>query len=122
MKFRRLILVGFAFSFCAMCSAEDQVAASLHRLKPTEPAESLKTFRFAPGFKIELAASEPQVTDPVDMAWDENGKLYVCELWNYPGEPKAGEPLGRVRVLEDRDGDGVYETSTILADHIAATV
>jgi putative membrane-bound dehydrogenase-like protein len=99
-------------------AADDKLADLLPRLKPTEPAEAMNTFHIAPGFKIELAACEPNVTDPVDIAWDENGKLYVCELWNYPGEPKPGEPLGRVRVLEDTKGDGVYDKSTIFADNI----
>ena len=99
-------------------AVETPLDQMLPRLKPTEPKDALSKFRIAPGFKIELAACEPNVTDPVDIAWDENGKLYVCELWNYPGEPKPGEPLGRVRVLEDTKGDGVYDKSTIFADHL----
>jgi len=97
---------------------EPSLEALLPRLKPTSPEDSLKTFRIEPGFEIELAAAEPNVSDPCAMEWDENGRLFVCELWNYPGHPKPGERLGRIRMLEDLDGDGVYEKSTVFADNI----
>jgi hypothetical protein len=85
--------------------AGDEVAQVLQRVAPTEPKDSLATFRVEPGFHVELAAAEPRVTDPVDVAWDEDGRMYVCELWNYPGDPKPGEPLGRVRLLQSSKGD-----------------
>jgi len=91
----------------------------LPRIKPLEPQEALKAFRIEKGLRIELVATEPQITDPCAIEWDEAGRLYVCELWNYPYMPKKGEPLGRIRVLEDIDGDGFYEKSTIFADNIA---
>ena len=102
----------------ATTNGEPSLEALLPRLKPTSPQDSLKTFRIEPGFKIELAAAEPDVSDPCAMEWDENGRLFVCELWNYPGHPKPGEQLGRIRMLEDLDGDGVYEKSTVFADNI----
>ena len=96
----------------------DNVANVLQRIGPTGPEASLASFRVEPGFHVELAAAEPQVTDPVDVAWDEDGRLYVCELWNYPGEPKPGEPLGRIRLLRSSKGNGVYDRSTVFADNI----
>src|SRR5438105_3159438 len=86
-------------------------------LVPTEPAAAAKTFRALDGFRMELVAHEPHVTSPVAAAYDEDGRLYVVEMRDYPDPPKPGEtPLGRVRLLEDRDGDGFYETSHILAE------
>lgn len=82
------------------------------------PAESLKHFRVEPGFRIELAEAEPDVADPVDVAFDEIGRMYVCELWNYPGVPKAGEPLGRIRLLTSSHNDGVYDRSAIFAENL----
>jgi putative membrane-bound dehydrogenase-like protein len=68
---------------------------------------------------MQLVASEPQVTSPVAAAYDEDGRLYVVEMRDYPDPLKPGEtPIGRVRRLEDRDGDGVYETATIFADKL----
>ena len=80
---------------------------------PRSPADSLKAFVLAdPLMQIELVASEPEVTSPVAIAWDEDGRLYVAEMNDYP----AAEASGRIRRLEDRDGDGRFERVTVFAD------
>lgn len=80
---------------------------------PYSPEEALKKFQLPPGFRIELAAAEPQVVDPVAMAFDEHGRLFVVEMSDYPISPK---PLGKIKLLEDRDGDGRFEHSTMFAE------
>jgi putative membrane-bound dehydrogenase-like protein len=83
------------------------------------PAEAQKLFRLPAGLRIELVASEPQIESPVAMAFDEDGKLWVVEMRDYPNGPKPGEkPQGRIKVLEDKDGDGFYETATVFADNL----
>ena len=52
------------------------------------------------------------MTSPVAIAWDEDGRLYVAEMIDYP----TATATGRIRRLEDRDGDGRYEHATIFAD------
>src|SRR5688572_15262666 len=47
------------------------------------PDEALKSFKVAPGFKLELAASEPLVNDPVALSFDPDGRMYVCEMRGY---------------------------------------
>ena len=65
--------------------------------------------------RIELAAAEPLVVDPVAVAWDEHGRMYVVEGRGYP-TPQPGEPgPGIVALLEDLDGDGVYDKRTEFA-------
>jgi putative membrane-bound dehydrogenase-like protein len=93
--------------------------------KPSEPRGALtpkqeqKLFRLPPGLRIELVAAEPQIGSPVAMAFDEDGKLWVAEMRDYPNGPKPGEkPQGRIKVLEDSDGDGFYETATVYADDL----
>ena len=51
---------------------------------PLEPAQALTSFQIVEGFRIELVAAEPGVIDPVEMAFDENGDLYVVEMLDYP--------------------------------------
>ncbi|HLF93622.1 MAG TPA: hypothetical protein VJB14_09170, partial [Planctomycetota bacterium] len=46
---------------------------------PLDPIRARSAFRLSPGFAIDLAASEPDVVDPVAMAFDERGRLYVAE-------------------------------------------
>ncbi len=84
------------------------------------PEEEKKTFQLAPGFQIDLVASEPQVVDPVAMAFDTQGRLFVAELRGYPNGGVAGgnTKTGVVKMLEDKDGDGFFETSTIFADNL----
>jgi len=53
-------------------------------LRPVEPENAISTFELEPGFKIEMIASEPLVSDPVDMEIDENGRMYVVEMHGYP--------------------------------------
>ena len=72
------------------------------------PQESLKAMQLSEDFKVEIFATEPHVVDPVDMAFDENGRIYVAEMLDYPDDPPPGKPVrSRVRVLEDKNGDGV---------------
>lgn len=83
------------------------------------PEEALESFTLQDGFRLELAASEPLVNDPVAIAWDADGRLYALELWSYMPDPDgAGEdqPNGRVIVMEDLDGDGRMDRSTVYLD------
>ena len=80
---------------------------------PRSPEAALRSIRVEAGFRVELVASEPLVTDPVAFDWGADGKLWVVEMGDYPlGLDGKGSPGGSVKALEDRDGDGRYETST----------
>ncbi|MDF1858674.1 MAG: neutral/alkaline non-lysosomal ceramidase N-terminal domain-containing protein [Verrucomicrobiales bacterium] len=65
---------------------------------PVEKAEALETIRVPEGYEVELFASEPHVFDPVDMAWDRHGNVWVVEMADYP-TGVDGKPGGRVRRL-----------------------
>ena len=86
---------------------------------PLAPADALKTFHLAPGYRIELVAAEPLVQDPVAIDWDPAGRLWVVEMPGYMRDiAAAGEhdPLGRIVVLEDTDRDGAMDRRTVFAD------
>lgn len=102
----------------ALWAAAPPVEPPLRNSEPLTPDRELKTFHLPPGFRAELVASEPNVVDPVAMAFDERGRLFVAEMMGYPnGGRGTGEiTSGRIRLLEDRDGDGVYETSRVWAE------
>ena len=76
----------------------------------------LAAFVIEPGFKIELVASEPMVTAPVAIAFDENGRLFAAELADAPARSGTGTRFGRVQLLEGVDEDGSAKTSTTYAD------
>ena len=86
----------------------------LPRIAPTEPAEALKTFTVAPGFKIEQVAAEPLVNSPVAMEFDENGRLFVCEMRGY--SENRDDKISRISMLDDIDGDGKFDKSTVFVD------
>ncbi len=90
---------------------------------PLAPDEAMGTLRVPPGFRVELVAAEPLVEDPVAMAWDERGLLYVVEMRGFmptvDGEGEQ-EPVGRVVVLEDTDGDGAMNRSGIYLDGLVS--
>ncbi|MBL8848153.1 MAG: c-type cytochrome [Planctomycetaceae bacterium] len=111
----------------ATLADEPSLADELPRIPATEPADALSTFAVQHGFALELAAHEPIVADPVDACFDADGRLYVAEMHGYPYSPEPREmqpqPLGKkdaclVRRLEDLDGDGVFDRSTVFADKI----
>lgn len=86
--------------------------------KPLSPVEEHKTFKLADGFTLSLIAAEPDIVDPVALAFDEQGRLFVAEMHGYPnGGIGLGDiSSGKIKMLEDRDGDGKYERTTIFAD------
>jgi mono/diheme cytochrome c family protein/glucose/arabinose dehydrogenase len=86
---------------------------------PLSPAESLKTFYLPPGYSIELVASEPLIQDPVAIDWDLAGRLWAVEMSGYMRNIAGGnehDPVGRVIVLQDDNGDGRMDKRTVFAD------
>ncbi|MBX3745266.1 MAG: c-type cytochrome [Verrucomicrobiae bacterium] len=84
---------------------------------PLSPEASLARIRVSPGYRVELVAAEPMVVDPVAFDWDAEGRLWVVEMSDYPlGMDGNGAPGGRIRVLEDTDGDGRYDRSEVFAE------
>src|SRR4051794_38283625 len=78
---------------------------------------------------MDLLAAEPLVYDPVAAAYDEDGRLYVVEMSDYPHVDPANDrpfalntldpPLGRLKLLTDRDGDGAFDAAEVLADKLS---
>lgn len=99
--------------------AEKDYSAELPRIAALEPAEALKAFQTRPGFRVEIVASEPLIRDPVAIEFDEDGRLFVVEMpaYNQYANP-AFMGYGCVKLLEDIDNDGRYETSTVYADRL----
>lgn len=87
---------------------------------PKSPQESLACLQIEPGFKIELIAAEPLVRDPVAIAFDQHGQIFVVEYGDYPTGPTdgSGKPLSRVVLLTDTDGDGRLDQRHVFADKL----
>ncbi len=79
-----------------------------------------QTFTVPDGFTLERVAAPPLVDRPITMAFDEAGALYVTDSSGSNERPafQLKDPKNRILRLEDRDGDGVFETSTVFADKL----
>lgn len=83
------------------------------------PTQALTTFDIEPGFEIGLFAAEPMIEDPVAMAFDENGRLWVVEMQSYMPDIGGHDelvPTSRIMVLDDVDGDGSADTATAFVE------
>ena len=91
-------------------------------MKPQEPAEALGTFQVPDGFRIETVAAEPLVRDPIAIAFDEDGRMFVVEFPEY-NHQHAGWKVprnGGVKMLVDTDQDGRFDQSTVYVDGLAS--
>lgn len=89
--------------------------------KPLDAKESMKHMIVPKGFRVELFAAEPNIGGkPICMAWDERGRLWVAETYDYPNElqPSAAG-RDRIRICEDTDGDWVADNFTVFAEQLS---
>ena len=88
---------------------------------PKSPEEEMKHIYLPKGYHLQLVASEPMVSQPVAIAWDGSGRMYVAELNTYMLDADGtgeNEPKCRIKLLEDTNGDGVMDKMTIYADNL----
>ena len=87
---------------------------------PISPEQSLAAMRPRPGFQVEMVAAEPLVQSPVAFEWGADGRLWVAEMYDYPlGLDGKGKPGGRIKFLEDTNGDGRYDKATLFLDGVS---
>jgi len=85
------------------------------------PEESMKTMFLPEGYRLELVASEPMIKEPVAIAWDGNGRMYVAEMITYMQDADAKgeqERVSRISLLEDTNNDGKMDKSTVFIDSL----
>lgn len=89
--------------------------------KPLPPRESIKHFSTPVGFEMQLFAAEPDLGGkPIAMNWDERGRLWVCETYDYPNELQPpGQGRDRIRICADTDGDGRADQFTVFAEGLS---
>jgi putative membrane-bound dehydrogenase-like protein len=115
-----LVKAALMVGLLRLCSGNFAFAAETNA-GPAERAGGtnlLSSFQVKPGFHIELVAAEPMVIAPVAMAFDENGRFFVVEMRDYPNQRAVTPHLGRVRMLENMNEEGVFQNSTIYADNL----
>jgi putative heme-binding domain-containing protein len=105
--------------FASAAQTNDPFAEYVRSTEPLAPEAELKTFRLPAGFEIQLFAAEPQITKPMNMAFDERGRLWITESREYPfAVPLDKKGRDAIKVLEDSDGDGRADKITTFADDL----
>jgi putative membrane-bound dehydrogenase-like protein len=88
--------------------------------QPLPLAESLKHVQLPPGFALTVFATEPMIVNPIAMAWDERGRLWVLETKDYPSSKQpAGQGNDSLKILEDTNRDGRADKVTVFADKLS---
>ncbi len=82
----------------------------------TNKPKALDLIQLPTGFKAELIAAEPDVVQPIAFTFDERGRIWVVEGNSYPQPREVGQGQDRIKILEDQDGDGTFETKKIFCE------
>ncbi|MFK7821999.1 MAG: PVC-type heme-binding CxxCH protein [Planctomycetaceae bacterium] len=99
--------------------------AEWHAAQPVEhkelasglsPEEAAKNMTVPPGFKVQLAAGEPMVHQPIAFTFDDRGRLWLAEAYTYPTRAKDGEGKDKIVILEDTDLDGDFDKRTVFIE------
>lgn len=110
------VLLGLGFLLNAV-SGDDKVAKRLEVVdKPLSPEQAAATMVVPEGFEVTLFAGEPDVQQPIGFCFDDRGRLWVAEAYNYPNH--GTKPGDRILILEDTDGDGTFDKRKVFFDQL----
>ena len=122
----RIFLSSLAASFLLLCcfmpSADAEFPAIFNTEKtpggPMPAPEVARTMELPPGFSCKVFAAEPDVQQPIAMAWDARGRLWVAECYTYAENPARWDTSLRDRIVifEDTDNDGHFDKRTVFWD------
>jgi len=111
------ILTATLLYLSSLC-AYGQRNLKLEDIPDTSPDAEMATFQLAEGFEVNLFASDPDIAKPIQMNWDAEGRLWLVSSRLYPHIKPGQRSDDQIIVLEDADGDGVAEKSTVFADDL----
>ncbi|MHB1425009.1 MAG: PVC-type heme-binding CxxCH protein [Gemmataceae bacterium] len=122
----RSVILRVAVSFLALVAVaarsenppDPNVASTPHRT----PEEERKLFRLPPGFEVQLVAAEPDIHKPLNLAFDDRGRLWVTDTVEYPFPPRGQKSRDSVKILEDFAADGRARKITTFADDLVIPI
>lgn len=126
MTFSKPLLTGLlatlVFAHPAMSQGADGIRnlrdADVELMNNHDPASQLENFELLPGYEVNLFAADPMLANPIHMAWDSRGRLWVACSWAYPQIEPGDVANDKIIILEDVDGDGQADKSTVFADEL----
>ena len=119
-----LILSGLTFLSCkdgdapTASLASDQFSRNIRTTDPLSPQEEREKLRLPAGFEIQLFASEPDIAKPLNMSFDNKGRMWLTQSYEYPFADTTGVGKDKISILEDTDGNGSADKITVFADSL----
>ncbi|MBI3267663.1 MAG: dehydrogenase [Planctomycetes bacterium] len=78
--------------------------------------EAAKAMTLPEGFQVTVFASEPDVRQPIALALDDRGRVWIAEAYSYPTRQPEGKGRDRILIFEDTDGDGRFDRRTVFCE------
>ena len=119
---RRFVLFASLFACFSLTLAKDEgLPPGIKNTQdprdvPPTPQEAVRRFKAPEGFRVSLFVGEPQVCQPIALAFDDRGRLWVAECFSYPNWQPDGKGQDRILIFEDTDGDGTFDKRTVFWD------
>lgn len=129
----RIIRATFVTGLCVLLFQIDAPNTSAQQLLPKKqhrtsdapfltPDEAVGKMGVPDGFEVSVFAAEPNLAEPIAFCFDDRGRLWVVENLNYRTRREhTEEPVSRIQILDDVDGDGVFDTQKTFADNLTFT-
>jgi len=109
---RALVACAMTCCFALTCDAQ----RGLKEIPSVDPIVELKSFLVAEGFEVNLYASDPRMAKPIQMNFDSQGRLWIAASESYPHIKPGEKASDKIIIVEDVDGDGVAEKTSVFAD------
>ena len=93
-------------------------SADVYQHAGLDPEAAARAMTVPPGFRVSLFAGEPDVVQPIAMAIDDRGRLWIAEAYSYPRRVRDDQARDRILIFEDTDGDGRFDTRKVFADRL----
>lgn len=125
----RMICSAVALGLVASSGAADEPRNLLpkkqHRISDApflKPSEAVGKMSIPEGFEVSVFASEPDIAEPIAFCFDARGRMWVAENFNYRTRREhTGDQVSRIQILEDTDGDGVFDKKKTFTDKLTFT-
>ena len=119
------IALGSGLSIAQDKSSKNELPKKQHRSSNApflKPAEAVKKMAIPDGFEVSIFAAEPDIAEPIAFCFDHKGRIWVAENFNYRTRKNhTDEQVSRIQILEDTNGDGVFDKKKTFTDKLTFT-
>lgn len=122
------LFAGFLFVFSLHTTADEprnQLPKKQHKFSDApflKPADAVAKMAIPDGFEVSIFAAEPDIAEPIAFCFDDRGRMWIAENFNYQTRRKhTNDPVSRIQILEDTDGDGVFDKKKTFTDKLTFT-